>query len=133
MALSDGKPRTWKELYPYLSKRINPNMATRSYMQEKVKRWKNPSFLELPEQIKYGTGRLLQACLWSMHKQGTIERTMPTNGDGREAIVVKITEKGLEYLRTSKQTAGGVWKEMRHAVEHGWVKFNLEISQEDKP
>jgi len=125
MSLIDGKPRTWKELYPYLKRRVNPSTATRTYLLD-TRRNDGVSDMPLERQIVVGTGRLIRGSIWQLTSKGYITKTQPSNGEvGRDTLVIQITPKGANFVRTSKQTAGAIWKELRHAVEHGWASIYL--------
>lgn len=147
-ALADGRQRSTAEMYPYLSKRIEPRAAVKCYLSRHRQAVKSGKPLApLDKQIEEGNWVTIYAALTNQEQSGNVIIERPegyTEGLMVKHLKVQLTPAALELLwlppkergkrrksnpidkaRLGKQTE--IWNEIIYARSRGWLGVQMEL------
>lgn len=147
-ALADGRQRSMVEMYPYLSKRIEPRAAVKSYLSRHRALVKSGKPLApLYKQIEEGNWVTIHGALANQEQSGNVIIERPegyTEGLLIKHLKVQLTPAALELLwlpprdrskkrksspqdkaRYGKQTE--IWNEIIYARSRGWLSVEMEL------
>lgn len=132
LTLMDGKPKRVKDLMSYLRRQVDPSLAVRVYLKRKTepdRRIKVPLLERLEKvptleiQQDTGTRRVIVRQISNARVGGLISCDR-SKGSRIEEWTITLTDKGRQVILSTHRE--GIWEELRHAINMGWVTLNLD-------